>query len=785
MAHCKLCKREIGADFKDSAYCCHGCAAVDQILQTMDLSEDEHARKMQQLLAVVFADEDAEQSAETLDIHTKEEHLLLTRMVCPACSWLIHHTLEKQPGVLSAAVNFVSESMTVRFNPMKIGLEDITAKIEELGYGIGSREGVPPGFDYYGFGAGWFFAANVMMLSFVVYSAESWEIPELMQQVCWGLMAVFTLFTLVLGGRVTIQKGIGQLRNLDFRMETLIVLSTTTALVYSAYSIAAGNFERLYFDVVCLLIMLLETGNMITTTFYDRLRKRVLELRDHLPKKVRVSEHEHEYRNTSDLKSQDRFYVKTGELVPTDGVLLSRAEFDFSLISGESRGVELQTGQLVGAGARLLSDQCSLRVPDQGATSLIETIIDNTIEAFSSKKENVSLGDTIAKWFVPLILVLAAVAAGGHLVWGTTQSAVLVFMAVLIVACPCAFGIAEPLVLTTAVERVKRVGIQVFNGNILRIRLTTVIFDKTGTLTSAAMKVAGIHWLTEQQNRDLDIIASLERGIEHPLAKALVTLGKGLGIADRKIEVGSVSGMFEGKRFQCGKPSIFPGLDIPGAVRDETATLVAYGDEDGARALIVVVDEVRDEAADVVRKLRKFNLDPHIFSGDREPSVARVAQALGIPHISEMSPTDKQERIRALQAAGHRVMMVGDGINDAQSLATADVGLAVFSGQLPAQMSADAAFLTPDLQGLPRFVGEMARTRRKIRQNYAWAFAYNLVGVSLAMVGLLTPIYCAVGMVFSNFVVIFNSLRGGKSENRHAGGKSDPVTEAEVFAQGL
>jgi P-type E1-E2 ATPase len=130
-------------------------------------------------------------------------------------------------------------------------------------------------------------------------------------------------------------------------------------------------------------------------------------------------------------------------------------------------------------------------------------------------------------------------------------------------------------------------------------------------------------------------------------------------------------------------------------------------------------------------------------------------------------------------------MMVGDGINDAQSLATADVGLAVFSGQLPAQMSADAAFLTPDLQALPRLVGEMARTRRKIRQNYAWAFAYNLVGVSLAMVGLLTPIYCAVGMVFSNFVVIFNSLRGGRSENRHTAGKSESVTEAEVFAQGL
>jgi Cu2+-exporting ATPase len=276
------------------------------------------------------------------------------------------------------------------------------------------------------------------------------------------------------------------------------------------------------------------------------------------------------------------------------------------------------------------------------------------------------------------------------------------------------------------------------------------------------MRITAVHWLTEQTPHDLDIIASLESGIEHPLAKVLSALGAGLEIADRRVEVGSVSGVYGGIRYRCGKTSLFPDLEIPPAVRDEAATLVAYGDETACRALILLEDEVRPEVPAVLDQLRALGLGLHICSGDREPAVARIGHQLGLSHTSGMAPTDKQDYIRLLQSEGKCVMMVGDGINDAQSLATADIGLAVFSGQFPAQMSADAVFLTPDLGALPRLLGEMKSTYRRIKQNYAWAFAYNLVGVTLAASGLLTPIYCAIGMVFSNFAVIFNSLRSGK-----------------------
>jgi Cu2+-exporting ATPase len=332
-------------------------------------------------------------------------------------------------------------------------------------------------------------------------------------------------------------------------------------------------------------------------------------------------------------------------------------------------------------------------------------------------------------------------------------------MRVLIVSCPCAFGIAEPLVLTLAVDRIKAVGIQVFNGNALRRRPTTIVFDKTGTLTSAAMTIGRIHWCRGQSQKDLDILASLESGIEHPIAKALATLGSGVALANRKTGPGWVRAEYQGDLYTCGKLDMFAEPMLPEAMRHETGSIVAFGDEEGCRAIISLNDTLREEAPALIGRLKDTGINLEICSGDRPPPVERIADQLGVSYQSEMSPIDKQDHIRSLQEDGHCVMMVGDGINDAQSLAVADFGLAVFSGQFPAQMSADAVFLTHSLARLPSLLEHMQHIHRNIISNYTWAFAYNLVGVTLALIGLLTPTFCAIGMVFSSFVIIYNSTR--------------------------
>lgn len=761
MKKCKLCKRPIDGTFDDDVFCCPGCRAVDQVLATLDLNDDEKAVRLQQYLDVIFSEKPAA-ADQPAAAGTRQEHLLITGMACPACSWLIHHCLEKQPGVQRAEVNFVSETATVEFDPMRIGMADIEAAVQKLGYRIRSEGESGSGFDYYGFGTGWFLALNVMMTSFVVYSAESWQVPVLMERACLILMILFTALTAVFGARGTIKKGITQIRALDFRMDSLILLSTVTATSYSLYSTVIGDFKHVYFDVVCLLFMLVETGNLITTGFYHRLRRRVFEITDHLPKKVRLTETDgvfERYKNSDDLGAGESFLVKRGEVVPTDGKLLETAELDFSLINGESQGVSLQPGQFVGAGATLLSESARLMVPQAGPSSLIKTMVDGTIAAFNANREKPSTGDAISRWFVPVIMIVAVT---GGIVQGVRLDAgegLLSFMRVLIVSCPCVFGIAEPLVLTLAVDRIKALGIQVFNGNALHRRPSTIVFDKTGTLTTASMAIDGIHWCAEESQKDLDILASLESGIEHPIAKALATLGSGVPLTNRRTGPGWVSADHEGKTYTAGKPDTFPGLSLPEDVQRGTGSLVAFGDAQGCRLIISLNDTLRDEIPPIIDALKEARIDLEICSGDRHPPVARIAEKLGMAAHSEMSPTDKQVHIRSLQEKGHTVMMVGDGINDAQSLAAADFGLAVFSGQFPAQMSADGVFLTRNLAPLPALLQHMRHIQKKVISNYTWAFAYNIIGVSLALIGLLTPTFCALGMVFSSFVIIYNSTR--------------------------
>jgi len=761
MKQCKLCQRPIDGTFDDEIFCCPGCRAVDQILATLDLNDDERSVRLQQLLDVIFSEEESTHTKPSA-ADTRQEHLLISGIVCPACSWLIHHCLEKQAGVTSAVVNFVSETAAVEFDPMQIGLDDILKAIEKLGYGIRAEGERGGDFDYYGFGTGWFFTLNVMMTSFVVYSAETWKIPALMEWVCLILMIAFTLLTAGFGARLTIKKGLMQIRARDFRMDSLILISTATAFVYSAYSTVSGDFKHVYFDVVCLLFMLVETGNLITSSFYNRLRRRVFEITDHLPKKVRLTEctgeFEH-YRSTEDLQAGESYLVRQSEVVPTDGLLLEAAEFDFSLINGESKGVELQTGQFVGAGAKLLSESARLIVPQAGPSSLIKNMVDSTISAFSANRETPSTGDAISRCFVPTIFVLAVLAGGFQALRLDMTEGLLCFMRVLIVSCPCAFGIAEPLVLTLAVDRIKALGIQVFNGNALRRRPTTIVFDKTGTLTSAAMTIGRIHWCKEESQEDLDILASLESGIEHPIAKALSTLGSGLALTNRSTGPGWIRAEYQGRQYTCGKLDRFPGLTLPDGMQDETGSIVAFGDEADCHVIISLNDTLRPETPALIDRLKRSAINLEICSGDRRPPVERIAREIGIAYQSEMSPTDKQIHIRALQDAGQCVMMVGDGINDAQSLAAADFGLAVFSGQFPAQMSADAVFLTPSQAQLPVLLKHMQEIHKRIISNYIWAFAYNLVGVTLAIIGLLTPTFCAIGMVFSSFVIIYNSTR--------------------------
>jgi len=724
----------------------------------MGLDGSARDERIVQLLEGVFPGGE-ESDAEGSDIEQGHELCFLVGgMVCPACSWLVHHSLGKLSGVGNVNLNFIAETCTLSYDPMRIGKDDIAKNIKTLGYrfyeGDDAQRG---GYDYFRFGAGWFFALNNMMLSFVVYSAESWQVPVAMQVVCSILLAVFGTLVPLYAARNTMWAGVRQLMMRQFRMESLVFLSATAAWIYSVYSMITGDFAHLYFDVVALLLMLIETGNLISGSFYKKLSRRVSSLAWQLPKKARIDTDD--YAATEDLQPGQEFHVLRDEIVPTDGILLAPAEFDFSLITGESHGVSLEQGHYVGAGAKLLSESARLSVPAGGRSNLIQKMVESTIEAFNTRKEQLSLGDRISQVFVPVVVAIGLLVFVANFLWGDRSAAIIRLLSVLIVACPCAFGIAEPMVLTAAIEKVRGLGIQIFNGAVLALKPAVVVFDKTGTLTRGAPEVHEMVWLTREEPDDLNILASLENGIEHPIARALTQIGTPRAVTERTIARTVVSAKVDGHHYLAGCAGLYPDVEIPASLQD--STIVMFGTAEKCYLIAGLRDTIRDESKALVADLKACGVEPLIFSGDRKAVVQQVANELGIAdYRAEMGSGDKQTEIAALQQQGRTVMMVGDGINDAQALATADLGLAVFSGQIPAKMSADGVFMVPEIGRLRDLPFMQRKVRRKIRQNYGWAFLYNIIGMFLAGVGWLSPKYCAVGMVFSNLVVIINSMYG-------------------------
>ena len=386
--HCIVCNRSVPGG--DGEFCCPGCAAVYTIIGKMGLEGSERDERIAQLLEGVFPGGEETESTEVEIANGQELCFLVGGMVCPACSWLVHNSLGKLPGVGNVNINFIAETCTLTFDPMKIGKDGIFSNVQKLGYKYFEGDDAGRGsFDYFRFGAGWFFALNNMMISFVVYSAENWDVPYGMQLACSILLSVFGTLVPFYAAKTTMIIGFRQLVLRQFRMESLVVLSTSAAWIYSVYSMIKGDFAHLYFDVVALLLMLIETGNLISGSFYKKLSRRVSSLSWQLPKKARVDSEN--YAAVDDLNPGQEFQVNRGEFVPTDGILMDSAEFDFSLITGESHGVSLEQGHYVGAGAKLRSEEAVLSVPAAGKSNLIQKIVDSTIEAFNTRKEQLSL----------------------------------------------------------------------------------------------------------------------------------------------------------------------------------------------------------------------------------------------------------------------------------------------------------------------------------------------------------------------------------------------------------
>jgi Cu2+-exporting ATPase len=624
-----------------------------------------------------------------------------------------------------------------------------------------------------------FFSANVMLLSIFLYTGEA---PPLAVKLVDSLLLVLSAPVFVLLAPPFLAGMARDLRRRRPSTDSLIAIGTAAALVYSAISVFRGS-TAVYFDTATMVLMLVTAGKLLESNARLKGRRAVEELIVAQPTTVRVWRdggwHE---AAAAQVQRGETVRVLAGERIPVDGrIVHGAAAVDESMLTGEPLPAERETGGAVRAGTLCLNGVLEIEASGDSSQTLLARIIASVEEAQRLRSPLERLADKVAAAFVPAVIALAGIVA--------LQSAWLNGLAVLVVACPCAMGIAVPLANVLALAAAAREGVLVRSSEALeRLALTdTIVFDKTGTLTRGEAEVKHVAPVPGEDQRTLLAAAATAAADSlHPVARAVLRRAERDGVQPwprRRVEVLPGRGVEveseAGATFVLGQPrwiesrvgSVPEGWQAEMNARLNSAHGVVWCAADGRlMGGLWLDDPVSDEARECVAACQRLGLRLHVLSGDGQVSVGRAAAALSIPSAEGgLLPEEKAGRIRAWRAAGQRVAMVGDGINDAPALAAAGVGIAVSNGTEVTREVAEIVFLESGLWRLPRLIQLARRTRRIARQNLGWAFGYNLIGVGLAAGGKLRPVLAAVLMLASSLLVTANSLRVGRLTDRARG----------------
>ncbi len=792
---------------EERGFCCIGCRAVCEAIFSAGM-EGFYRRtpegtllapppELPKELALYDLDEVQEEFVDTLE-ESRNINLLVEGIHCAACVWLIENTLQALPGVEEAKVNLTGRRLHLKWNNARLKLSRVLTRLGEIGYAAvpfdpeaaeGSIKRENQKLLYRMAFAG-FAMMNMLWIAVSLYAgADSGEYRNLFH---WVGFAIATPTILYAGYPFFKGAWVG-LRNLYLGMDLPIAIGAGITYLYSLYVTVTGTTNgEVYWDTVVNFMFVILVGRYLEAISKRQAVAATQRLLDLQPKGATVlREGKEEIVPIRAVKIEEIVLVKPGEKVPVDGIIVDGVStLDEAMLSGEPEPVNKGAGDHVSAGTINGHGMLQIRVEGLLKDTALGRIIRLVEEAQASKAPIQCIADKVVPWFVAVTISLSLVT---FLWWLSAdfEKALMAATAVLIITCPCAFGLATPMSIAVASGLGARHGILVKTGEVLESlsAIDHFVFDKTGTLTEGRMTVGSIRMAEAQWEMGdekipqavqqlLSDLVAVERFSEHPTAVAIVACAEDLGINDGGRQAGEfhnspgqgISAMVEGRRILAGNPGWMerngvarePAFDIAAEALDQQGVGSLRCAVDGREvALIAVEDRIRDDAPRLISELKAEGIRLTLLSGDRRSTAEAIAERLGggMEVIAEVLPEDKDRVIGGLQSDRHKVAMVGDGVNDAPALVRSDVGIAMGSGTDVSIASADIVLMSSELRKVRLAADLSRRTLRTIRQNIGISITYNVIMVPLAMAAIITPLVAAVSMPISSLLVIGNAAR--------------------------